>query len=166
MPERPRKVVRRGRPSSLVSQLGQWFDKPSGELPSNLQDLLKERWGIPTWNSLTAVQRRRVAIDLDAQHPVDLVARQTASRDFRNGFKKISVPRRNRQNAGRQRPSRQKLSKDDIVRIRRAVASLTRRGMKVNASKVYGIVFPGHAPFTLRAFRDQWNKFAPGKKGS
>jgi hypothetical protein len=143
---------------SYVALLSRWFAYPLAEIGDEAVRSLVERAYIIPWDSLTPSQRRHLAAQWDAQRPRNLAEAQQADEDMRLGFKRVSIPRRNRRNARRPRPSRQKVSDADIERIR---AMLVAEGVKPHkqCSIAYGLLRP---PITLRAFKKRWTRLKKG----
>ncbi len=109
-----------GKPIPLAVALKHWFDADLAGLPADVRGIVEHQAKVfhpCNWDELTALQRRVAAQTFDAQRPTTLVDKRAAKEGFREGFKKVSVPRRNKANAKRPRPSRQKVSDADIQRI-------------------------------------------------
>ena len=139
----------------LVVALKDFFDKPLCELPPELRDRVRRSFGM-FWDGLSHDQRRLVASQLDQQHPQDLVGREAAEQSFRRGFKRIAFPRKQRLIAQRPRPSRQKVTRDQI---QSAYDELVRQDLQPRAVDAYGLLFPTNAPLSLRAFQKRWRDF-------
>jgi hypothetical protein len=152
---------------SLTAALTLWFGRPLAELPPDLRNRV-ERHFVLSWDMLTAEQRRKVAETFDAQHPTNLADKLAADVGFREGFKMVSIPRRNKLNAKRPRLSRQKVSDADILRV---TMDLESEGVKrPKCSEVYKRLFAGRSPRSIssRGFRYRWDRLAEmnKKKGS
>lgn len=143
------------------ADLARWFSHKFEELPQNLQHLIERRLPI-AWNDRTTKQRELAAETWDLQNPVkiDKARDQENDRAFRDGFKSVSVPRRNKRNAAKPRPTRQKVSNKAIMR---AKADMEREGVRAHKQcfEAYRRLSP---PITFRAFRKRWNLMA--KKGT
>lgn len=147
----------------LTVELGQWFGRPLAALPPRLRALVERRWATaPDWDRLTARQRRVIAEQLDAQdwRVLDAVERQEAEEAFRAGFARVSIPRRNRRNARRLRPSRQKVSDAEIARLK---AELEAEGLKAHkqVAEAHRRLSAAGIRISLRGLRYRW-----AKKGS
>jgi hypothetical protein len=155
-----------------------WFAHSFAALPSGLHKVVcklsfpRSEWGSLTtdqrrvveqdWDMLTPKQRRMVAEQFDAQHPTDAVGKLVAELDFRQGFKRVSVPLRNRRNAKRPRPSKRKVSNADIQRVKCEMAADDVKPHK-QCSEAYRRLFGVAPPISLRGFRKRWNRLGFGK---
>lgn len=148
-------------PRRLLLKVRLWLKRKLRELPDDPR-LEVERTYIVPWDALTPEQRKKAAEDYDAQHPTDPYDRQYGAEAFHDGFKSVSVPRRNRRNAARPRPSRQSVSDDDLAGI---MFTLDAEGVPRHkqCAEAYHRLDP---PITLRGFRKRWGKVADKKKGT
>lgn len=148
---------------SLAAAISQWVDRTLEELPAGVRQRVERDFPsvLWKWDELTPAMRRHVAAAWDAQHPAKRHDKHLAKEAFREGFKSVSVPDRNKRNARKPRPSRQRVSNDEILRVRN---KLQRMGAKPHKqiSEAYRRLAP---PMTLRAFRKRWNAL-PLKKGT
>jgi len=159
--------MRRRRPLGLVPQLSRWFGHSRDELPGDLQKLVAASYSPFRWDGLTRAQRERVAGQLDAQRrPSDPAESVAADLAFRSGFKKVSVPLRNKKNAKHRRPTRQRVTDTKILQLHKRVA--TKPPHKRCSAAFQLLSEGGEAPLSARAFRDRWNALGlkNKKKGS
>jgi hypothetical protein len=163
---------------SATTELSLFFGHTFAALPSGLQKVVcklsfprSERGSLAAdqrrvaeqdWDMRTPKQRRKFAEQFDAQHPTDLVGKLMAEAAFRKGFKRVSVPRRNRANAKRPRRSKQKVSDADIQRVKREMAAADVKSHK-QCSEAYRRLFGAVPPISLRGFRKRWNRLGFGK---
>lgn len=150
---------------SLSRALAGMFDRPFAKLPIDLQKRVERAFFPFSWDRRTSQQRRQLAEGWDAQHPRDLAAKEKLKLAFRKGYKKVSVPRRNKQNAKRPRPSRQKVPDADLLRVKRKLDAES-IPLHKQCSKAYEQLAAGR--MTMRGFRKRWNCMllragAPGK---
>lgn len=138
-----------------------WLNKSLRDLPDGLRSQVERAYIVP-WDALTPKQRKRAAEDYDALHPRNRVDQQMAKEAFRDGFKGVSVPERNRRNAARPRPSRQSVSDDDLARIKFELEAEGVPSHKQCAEAHHRL----GRPITLRGFRKRWRKVADRKKGT
>lgn len=138
----------------LETVLHLWFDRPLAALPAEPRRLVDLHFDMFRWDDLTPEQRRFRAQWVDAQRPGNLADMTAAERSFREGFKKVSVPRRNSRNAKRPRLSRQKLTDADILRVKRELEAegIPPRKQCSEAHCRLGAVM------AIQSFRERWNR--------
>jgi len=142
----------------LSVSLKLWFNQRYDNLPSGLQARVKECFLTPDlapglWDSLTPEQREAMTEFWDEVHPID-ANREEAEAVFREGFKSVSIPQRNRKNSKKPRCSRQKVSDHDIRDLK---SKLDSEGIKPHrrCSEAYRRLNP---PISIQAFRRRWNR--------
>jgi hypothetical protein len=136
------------------------FGRSFAKLPIDLQRRV-ERAFLIHWDSLAPEQRKIAAECWDANHPIRLTDKEEAKIGFREGFKKVSIPLRNKLNAKHPRPGAQKVSDADILRVKRALQT---EGVPRHKQCTEAYQRLGAGRIALRSFRDRWNRHDLDKK--
>lgn len=153
----------------LSQRLEYFFSQKYDDLPADIKKLVDRyydsSWGYLSWEALTSEQRRSHAKSIDAQNPQNLVEKQDADINFREGIKSISVSRRNQLNAKRPRPARQKISDDMILAVQK---TLEDEGIKTHnqCSEAHNRIINSSISISIRGFRTRWTKLFGSKKGT
>lgn len=149
------------RQPTLTAALALWFERSLDDLPVDLRGRVEEFFVLVPWDELSVDQRRGHAANVDALNPRNKVDKDIADQAFRSGFKAVAVPRRNRRNAQKPRPSRQKVS-DEAILAMKAMLDAERvpshRQVRVALTRL-GV------PISVRSLRERWGRLAPKKKG-
>lgn len=148
----------------MVAQLGYHWGSTKAEMPEGLRRVADDlsAWSGWNWDAIEPHQRRCLAVQWDAQHEGIVLSRQEIDAAFRAGFKKVSVPNRNKRNASKPRPGAQRIGDTEILDLYRAVSG--RPAQKQVGEAFAKLCARGEAPLSLRAFRGRWNALGLKKK--
>lgn len=135
-------------------------------MPEDKKRLVDEVYKIFEWDSCSPEQRRSLATQEDAQNPTTLVEKEEAEAGFLEGYRSISIPKKNRKNAKKTRPTRQKVTDSEILTV---MNELIAEGVKPHnqCSEARKRLMAKYSfTISLRGFRKRWNKVISLKKGT
>lgn len=148
----------------LLPLLHLHFGRSFAELSPDRQDAVTRHYSLVPWEILTPHQRMEHAAHIDAQHPRDSAEAQAIRADFNRGFKRISVPRRNKANAKRPRHSRQVVTDIDILLVKGVleVEGVAHRNQCSEARR--RLLAEGAIPISPQGFRKRWNRLGLNRR--
>lgn len=142
---------------SLTKMLDGDFERKLSKMLTDKRERLErdEPTLFHLWDSLTELQRRSVAERYDAQHPTRPSDIAHMELQIDHGFRAVKQSARNSKNAKRSRPSRQKVTDEEILRM-----SVDR-----SCAEAHRALYPEAKPgVSYRGFLKRWTKLGLGKK--